>query len=854
MKFIHTAFLLLLAATFVQSQSLQVGPALGNPVLKSHAAQKAVQDARLVEQLTGFNPLVSAGEERSAPCPPSLDGNFVESGSSIQVKLDTFGLMNGLDPATLTVLNANALLFGTLTFDDTTLFINYTATAGLTSNQANVDVVQIKLSQPGHDTIVEVEFFVRRQGRVVFAPTQTVQPESITTFCLDDELVFELPLSCASSRDIDEGYDGRGYAYHHLRTYDFPDTCLVYYASRFPGIDTFSMTLCDDWGVCDVFMVPYIIPGDTLSIQTLPFFDDFSSYSGKYPTADLWLDNSVYRNDTYAKNPPSVGMVTFDGLNQLGDVYPTFNGVGDRLTSKAIDLSGFNANSDVFLRFYLAPKGFGLPPAVVDKMTLEFRNNSREWVTVGTYDGLDNVSLDSFPPFLFYAIKVDDAQFFHDAFQFRFSAIVSPGGVVDLWHLDYIRLSRNEGNPIEDVAITQLPSSLLRNYTAMPLYQLKEDVSGELNLTLASQFFNHFDDVLAIADSRVLFKEITTGSALNTGILPVIEGGSESNLSPLLHEDRTRSVPGNVIDELSAKIEGIQDGNLRVLQTQYSIRPSSQENFYLSNDTVRINNVLSDYYAHDDGTAEWQLFIRSAQGGEQYASKFHAYEADTVHAVQLMFPHVNGDVTDQLFNLKVWVGSLDSEPVVYRQLLTPFYPNLVYDTLQGFTTYLLDDFGGNPTPAAIPANTDFYIGFEQETASAYGIPLGFDIQNPCQCNWVKLKEQDPWTLLPFDGAIAMRPVMKKTRSTSASNEVSIPAFQVQFYPNPTTGQLNISLATGNFDDFEYAIFNNLGQRVGQGTLLQSLDLSSLSNGIYSVQVVNPKTGEQLAKRIVLVKD
>ncbi|MCU0347668.1 MAG: T9SS type A sorting domain-containing protein [Saprospiraceae bacterium] len=276
------------------------------------------------------------------------------------------------------------------------------------------------------------------------------------------------------------------------------------------------------------------------------------------------------------------------------------------------------------------------------------------------------------------------------------------------------------------------------------------------------------------------------------------------------------------------------------------------------NNTVKGKTYLSDYFAHDDGTAEWQVFFEHPVGGEQFASKFHANVADRLHAVQLMFPHVNGDVSDQFFNLKVWVGSLDSEPVLYRQLLTPLYPNLVYDTLQGFTTYLLDDFAGNPTPVDIPAGTDFYIGFEQETPTNLGIPLGFDVQNPCECSWVKLESTGDWFQFPSDipGAIMMRAVMAETKSTSGAQEVEneSSAFQVQFYPNPTTGQLNISLATGNFDDFEYAIFNNLGQRVGQGTLLQSLDLSSLSNGIYSVQVVNPKTGEQLAKRIVLAKD
>ena len=111
--------------------------------------------------------------------------------------------------------------------------------------------------------------------------------------------------------------------------------------------------------------------------------------------ADFWLDKSVFLNYTLAKDPPSVGLVTFDGLDRRGDVYDIVTGVGDRLTSKAIDLSSYTANSNVFLRFFLSPKGYGLPPNVTDNMVLEFRNANRQWVTVGTYDGTGNVPIDS---------------------------------------------------------------------------------------------------------------------------------------------------------------------------------------------------------------------------------------------------------------------------------------------------------------------------------------------------------------------------------------------------------------------------------------------------------------------------
>ncbi|MCC6727249.1 MAG: hypothetical protein IT258_22280, partial [Saprospiraceae bacterium] len=319
MKFLHTALALLFVANILNAQTLQMEPVNANPLLKSVARQNELETAKLVERMTGQSPSVNAKNRESSTCPPDVEGNIVESGKLIELELDTFGLMNGDEEVTLTLENGSDLLFGSAEFVDSFLLLTYTASANL--DGANTEEVKFKLSQPGHDTIFSVFINVRRAGRVVVVPSQAVQPESVTTFCLSDQLDFDKPKVCSGSKDEPDDYDGKDYIFHHLSSYDYPDTCLVYYSSRFPGVDTISINICDEWGVCDVFKVPYIIKGDTLSIASQPFFDDFSSYNGVYPTNDLWLDKSVYRNTTLAKDPPSVGFVTFDGLDYRGDPY-----------------------------------------------------------------------------------------------------------------------------------------------------------------------------------------------------------------------------------------------------------------------------------------------------------------------------------------------------------------------------------------------------------------------------------------------------------------------------------------------------------------------------------------------------
>ena len=90
------------------------------------------------------------------------------------------------------------------------------------------------------------------------------------------------------------------------------------------------------------------------NILTLPFIDDFS-YSGSYPDNNLWSSSSsIFINSTYAVNPPTIGVATFDGLNfnrkpYSLDLTSAMSGSADTLLSREIDLS---TTSNVYFLFY----------------------------------------------------------------------------------------------------------------------------------------------------------------------------------------------------------------------------------------------------------------------------------------------------------------------------------------------------------------------------------------------------------------------------------------------------------------------------------------------------------------------
>ncbi len=840
---------------FLQAQSLETSPVYGNPALKSNAQRQMQERAAIVERMTGSNPILSQNRV-AADCPPefTLGFNLVESGDSIVIELDTFELSHSNDSPTLTLLTPT-LSFGTAQLD-TTILVTYKANQNL--NGIGSDTVLVEYSQPGFKDTIEVIFFVKRKGRVVVADSYTMAADENTVYCLDNELDLPAAKACSQFLPCSEGYDGNGYQYYYFTNYNYADTCLMYLASNFPGVDTICMRICDEWTVCDTFKIPFIITGDTLSISVnTPFFDDFSAYDGPYPSKEFWLDNAVYKNKTLAKDPPSVGFVTFDGLDFRGDPFNISNGIADRLTSKPIDLSGYNASDQVSLRFYVAPKGYGFKPEVGDSLFLEFRNDQRKWIRVKAWQGLgSNVVLDSFPPFEFNGVKIDNAQFLHKAFQFRFAAKTSPADIGDLWHLDYVYLGPNVAETeqnFSDLAFSYVQADLLKNYTAIPFNHFEGKEALELNNAYKATVFNHFGNDISFGDSRVTYKETTTNTDL-VAAFTVAESGE--NFPSHQHTTRSENIPQGEFDKLLSKLQSLDFNEFRNVQTQFAFENNSQGSLFLSNDTVRLNTKFSDYFAHDDGTAERQFFIKHAvQGGENQvlATKYHANVDDSLKAVQIMFPHINGDIEGQLFNIEIWVGSLESDPVYVKEFVKPFFPNNVFDTLHGFTTYVLDDILGNETPVLIPANTDFYVGFHQMSAAEDGIPIGFDLQHPCDCNYTNVSDTFKLFSPSFKGSLMMRPVFgnRVNTSTDVGEQVEAQAEEVKVYPNPTAGVLFFEAENGQFEDYKVFVFNNLGQIVKQGQLEQEMDLTGMVDGMYYVQIQNKKSGDSFVNRIIL---
>lgn len=709
----------------------------------------------------------------------------------------------------------------------------------------------------------------RRRGAHYFPPAIELPSEGRVLAEGQAELL-PGPLACNKFIDAEDRYEGRDQRFY-FTTYTDVDSSFYYDASRYAGTDSVYLVLCDTFAICDTFHFAFNILRDTIKLGVSGrdvFMDDFSN-EGPVTDPSLWLDSDTYVNREFAVNPPTVGVATFDGLGPKGQPFGGGLGPADRLTSTYLDLTAIA--DDLFLSFWLQPGGLGERPRPQDDLVLEYKDFNGDW------DEFALINLDSFQvapgeisPFRFHSFPLPPL-YKHGAFQFRLTNYNSRNGINNIWQLDYVRLSSSRDSTLDDIAFTQPPETILNTYRSMPWRHFEGIEAEELSPFIEVKIRNIFsDDNNAGDDSSVSIEELMTGTELFN--VPLLATLQEVNFSAGLFKERTYDLRGgplfaptpynNYLAQMRS--DAFDDPEPLLFRTRYILAPGSAAQVnapgyesVLRNDTVSSITVFDNYFAYDDGTAESALV---AQEDDQIAVKFTATVDDTLRAIRMHFPHMISDVSNQEFNLKVWIGFLDGEPEFVMNFLRPLYPDQLADTLQGFTTYLLADANGNLDPLPIPAG-DFYIGWEQLTNCNFTdcIPFGLDKNTPQgqALSYFKRGNSDEWRSFPElgipipAGALMVRPVVGSETPVATSTEEATEAFQLKVFPNPAQGLLNFLPAEGAYGDYRIELYNSLGQRVHQGPMPAQLNVGRFASGLYFLKAANFRTNRWVQRRVVI---
>lgn len=413
---------------------------------------------------------------------------------------------------------------------------------------------------------------------------------------------------------------------------------------------------------------------DTLN---LPFVDDFS-YPGPFPDPSKWTDNQVFVNPNLAVDPKSVGVATFDGLAPNGRPWGGGYGYSDTLTSKGINLGNLTAANNVYLSFFYQAKGLGDRPEAHDSLFVEFKLNDDTWERVWEIPGFQTSDPSGMLlPFQLFSIHINQAKWLYKGFQFRIRNKSHNSGMVDLWHVDYVRVTQGEipSAVFQDIAIVDPLRPVLEPYTSMPYRHFNANRDAYLRTVNPLRVFNHTNQAQPAGIAAFQVHHMDGSQIYSTVILDNL---GENNLAnnQFIQYDNVLTGATEVNDFFQAMNSFTlpDEGESAYIEHRMFISPSNQDpNIGASfrNDTVVSRVIFDEYFAYDDGSAESNVAAQNT--GTQIAVGFQTEVPDTLRAFQMHFPRIGSNITNELFNFQVWLDTLDGDPVYQDIFYRPIY-------------------------------------------------------------------------------------------------------------------------------------------------------------------------------------
>lgn len=589
---------------------------------------------------------------------------------------------------------------------------------------------------------------------------------------------------------------------------------------------------------------------DTIWYNTLPgpaFVQDSAHVFTKVVSDNktLWIDKNAYHNYTFAVNPWSLGVATFDGVDQNGMPYDfgddDAQDVADYLTSRPIDLSGATPGEDlVFLDFIFQPKGFGNMPEDNDSLLVDFLDPiTGEWVPAAWHAIASEVGENVWDT---AHIAVSPGLFVDD-FQFRIKNYASLSGALDHWHVDYVSVEiavELEISSFNDVAIMYPLNTILKDYTAVPWDHYKANTTGNEHMLT--------DLELLVYNCTSTGTNFTNGEwqSMYDGFL---QGGSPFNIpntaSPSVNFD-----VGITTCTFDGASDYSYDQALAVDQAAFDLKfhfnsaAGPDKNVYKQNDTTQFVQDFRNYYAYDDGTPEAAYGVDGV--GSLLAYKFETYQPGQLTGILMNFVPSVTDVSDEVFLLTVWADNAGVPgDIIYQDDYFESHSPIYSGSIEGFKyytftrdLYLVDGY--------LPVDEIFYVGWQNISEQSLNIGLDWNIDNSDK---VFRNTSGEWLNSAFDMSLLIRPVFSTALDYTLSNprENTTEVNPINIYPNPTSDLVNIS---GLPENSLISIYDMSGRLVKSVANESQLTLEDVVSGVYLVNITNEQSETIYSSRII----
>jgi hypothetical protein len=568
---------------------------------------------------------------------------------------------------------------------------------------------------------------------------------------------------------------------------------------------------------------------DTVMVDTtLGFLDDFS-YPGPYPDTTLWLDKGVFINRDYPYSPPTIGVATFDGLNEKGYPYnflagENTSGLADYLTSKPLEISMWKIEDSVYFSFYYQPQGRGNAPTFRDSLVLEFKSpGATTWERIWSKPG-SSITFKDTLSWKLVMIPIINPAYLKRGFQFRFKNYATVSGSLDHWHIDYVYLKRNRkitDTDFQDVSYAYNHPPLIKTYQVMPWRQYTTEFSKD--------------------SITILVKNIES-KPKNTASVYKITDKNGISLYNMLGSKNAPPFSTGGYYKLKYKFDSIPPFEIPLMtgQTSYYAEGAvtSLPDIKRANDTIRYEQKFENFFAYDDGTAETAFGLTKVN--TELAIKFELNVVDTLRYIDIYFNPILTDASLYTFNLKVWAdgGGVPGAELFKSRELKPRYSN---DGLNGLIRYGLN------TSLILPKGI-FYVGFMQNTNKPLNVGLDLNTNNQYNTFY---NTGTGWNTFPVAGSALLHPVFGTDSGVISVSEINPELKSVEIYPNPANNDLHVRAVDYTNNKITYSIIDIFGREMENKivTIPATIDISALSEGIYFIRM----SGEQINSTFKFIK-
>tara|TARA_Y100000816_G_scaffold172016_1_gene123594 strand:+ start:19546 stop:21309 length:1764 start_codon:yes stop_codon:yes gene_type:complete len=544
----------------------------------------------------------------------------------------------------------------------------------------------------------------------------------------------------------------------------------------------------------------------------LPIWDDFSS--SDILNNLFWSEGeNISINDYYNADAPSINVIEFDGLNNSGSPYNNESGYGvcDVLISDEINLKSKSVKDSIYLSFFWNFNINGEFPDYEDTLKVDFLNEDNEWINVwNTNGGILNFN----DQFIYNDILVEN-NFFHENFMFKIYNQGNSEGPYDSWLIDYIYLNENRkknDSIFLDRSISHKSNKIFKDHISIPIDHI---LNSDPFVDSISIKINNLDN--NIQPINYTFKSYYDSFEFliyNNEPLSPILGGFEKRI--------IKSKPINISDILNEK----DSSSINFLFFIESGDSSYVNQNLKSNDSMRFTINFSDYYAYDDGSAEFAAGLN--QKNSELVLKHQTFAEDTLTHIKIYFP----------FNLYSSYNS-NIELVIYKDLqnenskIVSQISQVSFDN--NYQIYELN----NP----VIVKDSFYVGFRQLEDNF--LPVGLDKNNNTS-DKIYYKIDNNWYKNDIiEGSLMIRPIFRNSDYILTGTESEKLKNSITIFPNPSNGIFHLSKLVESIK-----VFDLTGKLVFSNDKSDSIDLTNKKNGIYFVQIKD----SQIIEKLKLIKN